>query len=162
MLFCILILLLIFTILAKGMHKDITYPAGIDTIDSFGDGTYQLLSGEKESLYNFKYSSCIIPQVKSFRVVNEKVYLTGTALQSYTDGKSNNECVYELYAVIELHNNSLTLCAVSAVPSDPEIYIYRLEEMIENGDMQLLSDFSDFSNVDQSVFAEFSHFINSN
>lgn len=155
MLYCVLAFFLIFAMLSNEMHTEITYPAGIDTIESFGDGTYQLLSDETEGLYNFKYSSCIIQQVKNFRVVNERVYLTGTAIQSYSDSKNNNDYVYELYAVIELHNNRLTLCAVTDSHSAPGIYIYRLEEMIANGDMQLLSQLSDFSNVDQSVFAEF-------
>ncbi len=41
----------------------VKYPSGFDTVQSFGDGSYQILRGEQKSLYSEKYSSCIINNV---------------------------------------------------------------------------------------------------
>lgn len=153
----LLILLIVYVVIANAMRPEILYPAGFDTIESFGDGTYQVLSGETDCLYNCKYDSSIISSVEHFRIKNGKVYVTGNSIQHHTYDEAVIKYTYELYAVIEMENNHLTLCVIPDSSSAPGIYIPWLEEMTKNGDIQLLSQLTDFSNEDRAAFDGLGH-----
>lgn len=162
------VLLIVLLLLANAIRPKILYPAGRDTVESFGDGTYQIFSGQtgeglrKETLYNCKYDVVIIPQVELFQITNGKVYATGKSIEHYTYDGADIEYTYEHYAVIEIETNKLTLCMLpdSSTGADTYLNVYTrlLDEMIKNGDVQLLCQLTDFSNVDQSVFEKFGHF----
>ncbi len=158
--FLILILLVVYLVLTNAMRPKILYPAGRDTVESFGDGTYQILSVRPseglrwECLHNCKYNTRIIQQVEDFKIMNGKVYVTGNANRHIASGEANIKCTYELLAVIEIDTNQLMLYVNPDSSTDRDIYIYRLDEMIKNGDVQLLSQLTDFSKEDQSVFEE--------
>lgn len=130
------------------------YPVGKDTIESFGDGTYQISSGSTDSLFNEKYGSCIIQKVEKFREVNQKVYLLGSTTQEHVVGEAKVECGYKIYSLIELEDNTMTLCVIPNNAFCPEIYIYRFDEMLDNCDVQFVSVLSEFSDEDYSVFLE--------
>ena len=162
----ILVLLIVYLLLANAIRPKILYPAGRDTVESFNDGTYQILSGQTEdglrieSLYNCKYNALIIQQVEDFRVTNGKVYVTGNSIQYFTSDKADIKCTYEIIAVIEIETNRLMLCVIPDSSTDRGIYIRFLDEMINNGEAQLLSQLTDFSQEDQSVFEGFGHSLN--
>lgn len=136
------------------LGDNIKYPAGMDTIASFGDGTYQISSGSTDSLFNEEYGSCIIQKVEKFCEANQKIYLIGSTTQEYVVDESKAECSYKIYSIIELADNTMTLCVIPYNTFGPDIFIYRLDEMLENCDVQLVSAFSEFSDEDYSVFHE--------
>ena len=149
-------LLVAFGLLANILLGNSTkYPAGKDTIETFGDGTYQISSGSTDSLFNEKYGSCIIQKVEKFREVNQKVYLLGSTTQEHVAGEAKVECGYKIYSLIELEDNTMTLCVIPNYAFCPEIYIYRFDEMLDNCDVQFVSALSEFSDEDYSVFLEF-------
>lgn len=168
--FVILALLVVFLLLANDIRPKILYPAGRDTVESFGDGTYQILSGQteeglrKETLYNCKYDVVIIPRVQHFQITNGKVYVTGKSIEYYTYDGVDIGCTYERYAVIEMETNKLTLCMIpdsaSSVDAGLDVYTRLMDEMVNNGDVQFLSQLTDFSQEDQSVFEELGYSLN--
>lgn len=163
----ILALLIAYLLLANATQTEILYPAGKDTVESFGDGTYQIFTSQtteglrKETLYNCKYDVVIIPRVEHFQITNGKVYVIGKSTGYYTYDGVDIECSYEHYAVIETETNRLTLCLIpvnSSGEASIDVYIRLLDEMIQNDEVQLLDQLSDFSKEDQSVFEGFGHF----
>ena len=149
---CFLIVIVLFGNCLPG--NNIKYPAGKDTIESFGDGTYQISSGSNESLFNEEYGSCIMQQVSEFYETEKKVYIIGITTQEFFVDEAKVERSYKMYAVLELQNNTMTLCPIPADQSYPEVYIYRLNEMIDNCDIALVSDLSAFSDEDFLTFQE--------
>ena len=134
------------------LENEVKYPTGKDTIKSFGNGTYQISSGSNESLFNEEYGSCIIEQVEKFRETGNKVYVVGTTIHEYIADGVKVERGYRIYSVIELEKNTMVLCVTKNNPSQPDLFIYRLDDMIDNGDISLIKNLSDFSNEDLKVF----------
>lgn len=166
----ILALFIVYLLLSNTTQTEILYPAGKDTAKSFGDGTYQIFTSQttgglrKETLYNCKYHLTIIPQVEYFQIANGKVYVIGKSTRYYLDNGADIECSYEHYAVIETETNMLTLCLIpvnSSGEASIDVYIRILDEMIQNGDVQLLCQLTDFSEDDRSVFEGLCHYLNS-
>lgn len=161
----ILVLLIVYVLLANAMRSEILYPAGKDTVESFGDGIYQILSGQtaeglrKETLYNCKYDVVIIPQVERFQITNGKVYVIGKSNGHYIYDGNDIECTYKHYSVIEIETNRLTLCMVpensSGLDAGLDVYSRLLDGMIQNGDAQMLGQLTDFPKEDQSFFEGF-------
>ena len=146
-------------LIANAMQPDIKYPAGKDTEESFGDGTYQIIAGHtstgyRKDLYNCKYKTSIIPYVEQFQVTKERAYIIGNGSWNVSDGENLIKYTYELYAAIEIGSNQLTLCVIPDSVSSPDMYIAHLDEMIKNGDLRLVSQLTDFSDADQSIFEE--------
>ena len=128
--------------------RQIKYPAGRDTKSLFGDGTYQIVSvsgssGRRDVLSNEKYGTCVIEQVEKVFETKEKVYIIGT-----TPIRRH----FTLYAVIELNNNVMTLCIIQDNPIQNDFYFTYMDEMIRNQDAYIISDLSDFTEEDYSVF----------
>ncbi len=137
----------------NGVFKnDVKYPEGKDTIKSFGDGTYQISSGSNESLFNEEYGSCIIQRVEKVHETDNKVYIVGTTIHECIVDGSKVERGYQIYSVVELENNTMMLCVAKNDPSQPDLFIYRLDDMIDNCDINLIMNLADFSNEDLRVF----------
>lgn len=126
----------------------VKYPAGRDTVESFGDGSYQILraSSERKDLYSEKYSSCIINNVESVHERRGKAYIAGT------DTINAGSAVYRLYAVIDTSENTLQLCIIPPDSAAPDLRISRLDEMVTNGDAVVFTSLDDFSEEDRLVF----------
>ena len=161
---CVLLVLLVgYVVIANAMRPEIKYPAGRDTKESFGDGTYQILTGRTaeglymEGLHNCEYHSWIIPQVENFRITNGRVYVAGNGSRSFSENEVLTEYTYEIYAVIELESNTLALCVIPDSSLAPDMYYGQLDEMIKNGDIRWLNQFADFSNEDRAVFEGSGH-----
>lgn len=124
------------------------YPAGTDTGISFGDGTYQLLTGSRDSIYNIPYNICLIEQVDAVLVRSGKVYVIGSV------PTQEGEKEFLIYAIITMETNQIRLCFIPQSDTMKMPYIYRLDEMLKNQDALLLTDFSDFSEEERLVFQE--------
>ena len=139
------------------MQSEIKYPSGKDTEESFGDGTYQILTSHEPTgyyniLYNCECQTCIMSYVEQFCMTKEMAYITGSDSWSFEDGEDLIEYTYKLYAAIELTSNRLTLCIIPDRSSAPDMPTVYLDKMIKNGDLQLISSLTDFPDSDQSVF----------
>lgn len=151
--FWIWIVLLLLVVCASYLrNSNIRYPAGKDTVQSFGDGTFQIISGTSEGLFNEKYGSCIIGQVQDVYEVGDKVYVIGSTVHGYVSDGEDVEWHDMIYAVIKLSDNTMQLFAMTEDTSKHDVYIYRLEEMLKNNDVQWISEFLDFDESDQIIF----------
>jgi len=66
----------ILTSLGCGVEQRI--PVGRDTVDSFGDGTYQVLrSPDRKVLFNCEHQRTILDDVKAWRRSGDDVYARG-------------------------------------------------------------------------------------
>jgi len=119
----------------------IKYPAGRDTVESFGDGSFQVLRGEGKGLFSEKYNNCLIDNVEFVRRHRGKAYVTGTGLAKY-----------QMCAVIDTAANTIQLCAILPDPAVPNLHILRLDEMVANGDAVIYTSLDDFSEEDRLVF----------
>lgn len=160
---CVILVLLVgYVVIANAMRPEIKYPAGRDTVESFGDGTYQIAilhakTGHYNILYNEEYKTKIIPYVEQFFTTKDRAYIVGNGSWSVAEGETLTEYTYEIYAVIELKSNMLTLCVIPDSSLAPDMYYGQLDEMIKNGDIQLLNQLTDFSNEDRAVFEGLGH-----
>ena len=144
----IAVLLALFLVYSQSQKSRVAYPAGRDTRLSFGDGTYQLLTGSRDSIYNLTYNTCLIEQVEDVMVRAGKVYVLGSCLEP---GGTQE---IPLYAVITLDTNQIALCFLPQSEDTKTPYLYRLDEMLENQDALLLTAFSEFSEEEQQYFQE--------
>lgn len=152
-----LVLLIAICILGIWVHlcsgNRVKYPAGIDTVQSFGDGSFQISRSDVHiSLFSEKYLSCIIRDVNHVQETKGKAYITGYTVLEYSSDGAPVEYNYELYVVVNTDNNTMQLCAIPPDSSAPEIFISQLDDMIENGDVIVHASLMDFFEEDQLVF----------
>lgn len=139
----------------SGTH--IKYPAGKDTVMSFGDGSFQILrSMYHKSLWFFseKYQCGIIDDVERVQELKGKAYITGSSGTTYVSDDASVEYIssYQLYVVVNTTENTMQLCAIPLDTSAPEIYISYLDEMIKAGKAVVYAGLKDFSEEDRLVF----------
>ena len=142
----IFLILILFYWLYQG--SQVKYPAGKDTVLSFGDGTYQLLTGSRDSIYNVSYNTCLIEQVDDLLVRSGKVYVIGS-VSAQTGEESIGLC-----AIITMETNQIRLCFVPQSNAPKPYNLYRLDDMIEKQDALLLRDFTEFTEEERLVFKE--------
>lgn len=123
----------------------VKYPSGRDTVESFGDGSYQILRSKRESLHSEKYNSCMIDNVEFVHQRRGRAYIAGS-----TAGAGSAQ--YRLYAVINTSENTIRLCILPPDSAAPDLHIYRLDEMVANGDAIVCKSLDDFSEEDRLVF----------
>lgn len=121
----------------------VKYPAGRDTVESFGDGSYQILrtSSERKILHSEKYNSSMIDNVEFAHQRRGKAYVAGAG-----------SAQYRLYAVIDTSENTIQLCIIPPDSAAPDLQIYRLDEMAANRDAVVCTSLDDFSEEDRLVF----------
>ena len=121
----------------------VKYPAGRDTRESYGDGTFQLLSLRKTGplyLSNEAYNSIVLCDVQGVRESDGMLYAIGSA----------GQC--KVYFSADLSTCRMYLCAV---PQDgEEFYINRLDEMEKNGDAVCYSSLAEFPEAAREAFEE--------
>ena len=129
---------------------NVKYPAGIDTKKSYGDGTFQLLSSaEHDALSYEKYGSIILENVISVSETNGKLYVIGSEMQGFSA-----QYHYIVYIVADLRNNTMQICPIAEEVYDRSFYTYRLDEMIENGDVLCYASLDDFTVEDYQALAK--------
>ena len=150
-LFLVLILSCLLFVSCK--ETAVKYPAWKDTVELFGDGTYQIVRGnfegkEQKSLSFSPAGVGLIPEVKSYCEQNGRVYLTGVDEGYYISGKKVS-WKFEVYAVIDLSNNHIQICAVPEIASEYEFDID--STAMDTGLITTLGSFSDFSTSDRTI-----------
>jgi hypothetical protein len=127
LLFGMIIFSIVFIVVCRLTSQNYEYGVGRDTHKTFGNREYQILTytsmdREKQySLYNVKYNEAIINKLNSYKAYGEYVYFCGD------DG--------DVYIRLNTHNNKILYYRASGCDL---IYI---EEMQENGDIELVTSF---------------------
>ena len=123
----------------------IKYPSGRDTRESYGDGTFQLLSLSKTNqlfLSNEAYNSIVLYNVQGIRESDGVLYAVGRVDQCTT------------YFSADLSTYTMCICTISPEGADSKVYIYRLDEMKENGDLVCYHSLAEFPETARNVFDE--------
>ncbi len=87
-----------------------------------------------------------INNVESVHERRGKAYIAGT------DSVSAGSAEYRLYVVINTSENTLRLCVIPPDSAAPDLRIFRLDEMVTNGDTVVYTSLDDFSEEDRLVF----------
>lgn len=141
---CILMLTLfmILSITACGNNFAV-YDSGKDTIETFGDGTYQLLHQVKnkvnvKNLTNCKYNQCVMTEVNQWQEFDDYIYFVGHYYE------------YETYCILDTNNNQLKYYI--DLPKGEEINMVYSYDMQQNNELIFLSEFEDFSQSEKDNF----------
>lgn len=141
-----------------GLGEKDKYPSGKDTIEAYGDGTFQLLRADPamdesyKTLSFEKYNSVVIEHVDAVKKADGKIYFVGHDDSRHWTDQGTIDVHFTIYAVLVLKNNTMQYCAISNNPAAKAIYISGKDEMIASGDLTILEGLSEFSNEDQNVF----------
>lgn len=127
---------------------DVKYPAGRDTKESYGDGTYQLLkfADGTLSLSNEEYHTLVLSRVVAIREQDGKVYAIGE--------QKRGGVMYEAYAVVDLETNQLRFYAPEESVREQGTYFQQAETMQEDGTVVFCRSFSDFAEEDATILQE--------
>ena len=124
-------------------NDEIKYDSWKDTIESFGDGTYQVIHQIKdgkniEILSNVKHNQCTITEIMEYRVVNNMVYFVGKY-------HSQNVC-----CILEPKTNLLRYY-IDKSNNEEFIMIY-LNNLLEDKQIELINSYDDFSDEEKYIF----------
>lgn len=113
-----------------------------DTIEAFGDGTYQLLhqnfNGKNEKiLTNCKYSECVATEIEGYEKSKNFVYFKGKYYSK------------NVYCKLDVENNILWYFAEE---NEEDLMISHLDEMISDRHMEIIKSLDEFSNEDMEIF----------
>lgn len=136
--FIIIFLLFVVMMCTCENHADVWK----DTISSFGDGTYQVIhqndDGEDtEILANCKYSQCVLTKINSYVKKDNYVYFTG------------NYYSIEVFCKLNISTNMLSYFIEN---NDEEFIMVYLNDMIVDKQIELLSSYDEFSEIDKNEF----------
>lgn len=114
-----------------------------DTIESFGDGTYQVIhqikNGENiEILSNVKHNQCTITEIMEYKVANNMVYFVGKY-------HSQNVC-----CILDPKTNLLRYY-VDKSNNEEFIMIY-LNNLLEDKQIEFIDSYDDFSDEEKYIF----------
>ena len=138
-LWVILLMLLFTTACSKNSPQ---YDEWKDTISSFGDGTYQMLhqnsDGENTKiLTNCKHNQCVLTKINSYIKKDDYVYFIG----HYYSKK--------VFCKLNISTNMLSYFFENN--NDEFIMVY-LNDMIVDKQIELLSSYDEFSEIDKNEF----------
>ena len=113
-----------------------------DTIEAFGDGTYQLLhqnfKGKNEKiLTNCKYNECVATEIEGYEKTEKFVYFKGKYYSK------------NVYCKLDAENNILWYFAEE---NGDDLMISHLDEMISDGQMKIVKSLDEFSDEDIKIF----------
>lgn len=74
--------LLLHACLTKEPHVDLRHEAGRDTVDLFGDGTFQLMDRNPSVLYDLDHNCVLEEEVYQYKMVDHSLFIYGR--QGYT------------------------------------------------------------------------------
>ncbi len=117
--------------------KDYKFPPGRDTVDIYGDGTFQVMRGKELSLHYCPTGAGVIDDIEHYWKVGQNVFFIG---QDFDQNRA--------YGILTPKTNTLQLCLVDGYRE------YVSKEAVESGDIVLLPDFASFTPKEQAVFME--------
>ncbi len=132
----VLLIIMVLPLLLAGCGPAPKYSGGKDTVDLYGDGTFQICRGSDHwSLIYSPTGSGIIDDITAHWHMGNYVYVIG-----------HNYYNYKAYGVINESENTLRLCWVDTYRE------YVPDQAIESGDIVLVPDFMSFTEKEQEQF----------
>lgn len=138
------IMIIILLFVTSCSSNTLKYDEWKDTILALGDGTYQILHQQEDSeniemLTNCKHNQCVLTKIDCYIAEQEFAYFIGNY-----DGK-------KVYCKLNIATNELLYYAEE---NDEEFVMVYLNDMLNDGQIKLLSSFDDYSETDKIKFAE--------
>ena len=125
------------------------YPSGRDTVESWGDGTFQLLRSPSARCVSFeKYNTILLDNVEEYLKIDEKVYLYGYIEKGY----AKDPWKYHVFLVLNIQNNTFELCAETQ--DEPQYYFTYRDEIIASGEGLLYDTLESFPQEYIAVFRD--------
>ena len=114
-----------------------------DTVESFGDGTYQIMHQVYEGksiniLTNAAYNEAVITEIYNYSVKNEAAYFYGVHHSQ------------EVYAVLYINDNLLKYYVDKSNGDD--FIMTHVNSMVEYQQIKLLSTYDEFSTAEKAEF----------
>lgn len=149
MLIIIVLILISVVILYKLMvNENKVFDSGKDTVESWGDGEYQLLrDSNKISLFNCQYHECILPIVDGWDKKGDCVYIIGRFPITFDD-------VARVRIKINLSNNIIYYYSENI--AFKELNIVYANSMLEDGKLEIVNDYEYFTNYEKEMFMNLS------
>ena len=141
----LIILIIIMSIICSSCNNELKYEVGKDTIEYFGDGTYQIIhqvdkSGHSvEILSNQEYKQCVLTAIDKHGQTGDNVFFVGKYYEN------------TVYCVIDVNTN---MCKyyIELNEGDEFIMVYG-HDMQKKHDMLLLKTYEEFSQEERQFFA---------
>ena len=126
---------------------DLKYGEGKDTVQAYGDGTYQILhhkDGDREvkQLMDCKHEQCVMTQIDAYTSIENSTYFVG---KYYTK---------QVWCKLSVENNCLYYYVENGA-DDAEFVMVYLADMKKDNQIVILSSFDEFSEEDQKVFMKY-------
>lgn len=148
-LFGLLIFILLFAIISlidNNLDKEVSFDSGKDTVESFGNGEYQLLNSSGNiGLFNCQYHECIVPIVDNWCKKDDNIYLTGKYPITFHD-------VSYIKVIINLSNNIINYYSED-IPFEKLNIVYA-NTMIANKKLVIVEDYNYFTANQKNIFED--------
>lgn len=136
--FCLCVMILLYL---TACTNNTIYETGKDTVYSFGDGLYQILhqkvnNKEEKLLTNCKYNQCVLTEISNYKIVENTVYFIG----KYYDRN--------VYCRLNVVDNLLKYY----IEGREEFTMVFFQDMYEDGQIEILTTYEDFTENDRGVF----------
>lgn len=126
-------------------NKKIKFDSGKDTVESFGDGEYQLLrgSGMSVGLFNCQYHIEVVKFIDKWIEQDDNLYLIGTYPISFSN-------IANIKVKISLFDNIMYYYSEN-IPFE-QLHIPYSDEMIKNNKLIAVEKYDYFSDEDRAIF----------
>lgn len=145
MLIIVALILISVVILNKMVvHKNNIFDSGKDTVESWGNGEYQLLrDANKISLFNCQYHECMLPIVDGWDKKDDSVYIVGRFPVTFND-------IAQIKIKINLLNNIIYYYSENI--AFEELNIVYANTMLENGKLEIIDNYDCFTEMENDIF----------
>lgn len=131
----IFVILLLFITACNNEKK---YDEWKDTHKVYGDGTYQIIHQEnKKILTNCKHNQCVLTTIDNYTEKDTYVYFVG------------DYYLKKVYCKLDTTTNMLSYFVEN---NDEDFIMVYLNDMLIDKQIELLSSFDEFSEIDKSEF----------
>ncbi len=140
----IIIIILLYLCIPNSYNKKIKYDSWKDTVESFGDGTYQILHqvwhGENINiLTNVAYNEAVITEIYNYSVNDEVVYFYGVYHSQM------------VYAALYVNDNLLKYYVDK---SNDDFTMTYINNMLKDKQIELIESYNDFTEIEQDIFGQ--------
>lgn len=114
--------------------QQISFPVGKDTVETFSDGSFQIVKNPDRTLAlcNVKYNSTVIDKVKQYKKTEQAIMIKGTLKK------------IQMYAVMDITDNKL-YCLIETTDNNFQMEKpLHLENMINEGSLVICNDYQEF------------------
>ena len=121
------------------------YDVGRDTDTTFCNGTYQIfdhyVNGQPvKGLSHNKYHQCIVDKIEHYNEVENNIYIVGVFNS------------FSVYVIIDTKTTKLKFYPV--IQKNDILGMTNLQEMVESGDVEYISEYNMFSEKEKKVFSD--------